>query len=85
MLPALDLPALQDALLGDARVSQVFDSLFSLMADPPAGGQEGGQPRPLLYAPRVAMPPGSPDPSTLPLMVYLPGIDGTGERASVRA
>jgi hypothetical protein len=31
-----------------------------------------------MYRPRVARQPGAADPSTLPLLLYLPGIDGTG-------
>ncbi len=40
----------------------------------------GGPPR--LFCPLVARPPGSPNPSALPLMFYMPGIDGTGLAAS---
>ncbi|KAG2499012.1 hypothetical protein HYH03_003198 [Edaphochlamys debaryana] len=44
-----------------------------------AGAEAGGQgPGPLLYAPVFERPAGSAPADTLPLLVYLPGIDGTG-------
>lgn len=36
----------------------------------------GGPPR--LFSPYVPKPPGAPAAATLPLMFYMPGIDGTG-------
>lgn len=66
-----------EAVLGDhPSIGPVFSALFdlaSLNTNP-----DTGLPAPLLYAPGVPRPAGSPPADTLPLLVYLPGIDGTG-------
>lgn len=46
---------------------------------PPVGGTlvtDGGPAR--LFSPYVPKPPGAPAAATLPMMFYMPGIDGTG-------
>ncbi|KAG2453582.1 hypothetical protein HYH02_001800 [Chlamydomonas schloesseri] len=67
------------------ELSQRRSEALTAEAEAEAGAQEqlapgaaAAGPGPLLYAPRFPRPAGSPDPSTLPLLVYLPGIDGTG-------
>ncbi|GIL46719.1 hypothetical protein Vafri_3635 [Volvox africanus] len=79
--PPLDLQRLSDTLLGEPTIGPIFNDLFELSrtrqaaASSPTGPAAAG---PLLYRPRFPRSPGSPPASSLPLLVYLPGIDGTG-------
>ncbi|GLC37786.1 hypothetical protein PLESTM_000648100 [Pleodorina starrii] len=80
--PPLDLQRLGEALLGEPTIGPVFNELFALSRNrqpsttsTTAAAASGG---PLLYAPRFPRPADAPPASTLPLLVYLPGIDGTG-------
>lgn len=64
--------------MGDKpTVGPVFDNLFKLLEHPTHGSAAGG-PRSIVYEPRIPREPSWPAPDTLPLLFYLPGIDGTG-------
>lgn len=52
---------------------------YVLLLSLPAGGTlvtDGGPAR--LFSPYVPKPPGAPAAAILPMMFYMPGIDGTG-------
>ncbi|GFR43739.1 hypothetical protein Agub_g4849, partial [Astrephomene gubernaculifera] len=86
--PPLDLPRIRDALFGEPDIGPVFANLFALSRQravamhqqqaTTSSTSSAPTPGPLLYAPRFPRPPGSPPAASLPLLVYLPGIDGTG-------
>ncbi|GLI58562.1 hypothetical protein VaNZ11_000309 [Volvox africanus] len=79
--PPLDLQRLSDTLLGEPTIGPVFNNLFELSRTRQTAGSAStgpGAAGPLLYRPRFPRGPGSPPASSLPLLVYLPGIDGTG-------
>lgn len=66
-------------ILGDKpSVGPVFEKLFQLLDEPTHGSASGGTPRSIVYEPRIAREHSWPAPETLPLLFYLPGIDGTG-------
>ncbi len=69
--PLSELTRVAESVLGEPQIGPVFAALLALSA--------AGPPGPILYRPQFQRPAGAPaDPSTLPLLVYLPGIDGTG-------
>ncbi|KAG1678974.1 hypothetical protein FOA52_013037 [Chlamydomonas sp. UWO 241] len=77
LVPTIDTNQLVEVLFGTSGgqpkaggVSAELEWLFRMKEN------MGTSPR--LYSPRVAIPPGTPPASTLPLLVYLPGLDGTG-------
>ncbi|GIL71022.1 hypothetical protein Vretimale_4099 [Volvox reticuliferus] len=79
--PPLDLQRLSDTVLGEPTIGPIFNELFELSRARQAAAGASANPAaagPLLYRPRFPRSPGSPPASSLPLLVYLPGIDGTG-------
>eukprot|EP00879_Flechtneria_rotunda_P019557 GHRR01020545.1.p1 GENE.GHRR01020545.1~~GHRR01020545.1.p1 ORF type:complete len:318 (+),score=104.34 GHRR01020545.1:181-1134(+) len=70
-IPQVDMQQLLDMLLGEPDKMLQDNTLLgsALVTD---GGPA------LFFSPVVARPPGSPALEALPLMFYMPGIDGTG-------
>lgn len=70
-IPVIDFQELADTLLGDPEVVLRDKTLYggTLVTD-------GGPAR--LFSPYVPKLPGAPAAATLPMMFYMPGIDGTG-------
>lgn len=71
LIPQVDFQELADTLLGDPYKTLREKTLLgqALVTD-------GGPAR--LFSPLVPKEPGAPEAHTLPLMFYMPGIDGTG-------
>ena len=66
LLPSISLSELQASVLGGSsskRLPLLFEALGNTIS---------------IYKPSVPLRLDSPDPSTLPILLYLPGIDGTG-------
>eukprot|EP00878_Enallax_costatus_P029148 GHUV01031581.1.p1 GENE.GHUV01031581.1~~GHUV01031581.1.p1 ORF type:complete len:533 (+),score=165.63 GHUV01031581.1:165-1763(+) len=70
-IPQVDIPQLLETLLGDPEKTLKDNTVLgsALVAD-------GGPAR--LFSPLVPKSPGAPAAEDLPLMFYMPGIDGTG-------
>ncbi|GAX78319.1 hypothetical protein CEUSTIGMA_g5761.t1 [Chlamydomonas eustigma] len=72
LVPVVNLPEFANSLFGEPKFNSQLEAMFNLT-------ERLKDQTPSIYTPGgVARSQAAPDPSTLPLILYLPGIDGTG-------